>query len=135
MSERGALVLWMPLAARVQAVARRTKTAPAGSAAGSSLTRSGRVTPKGGQARKAAPRSVQAAAGRYTEPIPRAYRTSPRWYPYFVLGLFVIGEAVILLNYLSLVPGTSTFSSGSLSLSPGSLQPLAGTELLVPYYR
>jgi hypothetical protein len=105
MSERGALVLWMPLAARVQAVARRTKTAPAGSAAGSSLTRSGRVTPKGGQARKAAPRSVQAAAGRYTEPIPRAYRTSPRWYPYFVLGLFVIGVAVILLNYLSLVPG------------------------------
>lgn len=33
-------------------------------------------------------------------------KASPRWYPYLVLGLMFLGVAIIVLNYVGLVPGT-----------------------------
>jgi hypothetical protein len=32
-------------------------------------------------------------------------RSSPSWYGFFVIGLMVIGVAVIVLNYMGLMPG------------------------------
>jgi Cell division protein CrgA len=73
---------------------RRTKDAP------------GRVTPKGGVSRtKGAPAEPASLSGRYTAPIPKELRSSPPWYPYFVLVLFLAGIVVILLNYLGLIAG------------------------------
>ena len=56
----------------------------------------GRVTPKGGGrvTPKAAPSS-----GRYTPPIPRSQKVSPPWYPWVLLSFFVVGLAVIVVNY------------------------------------
>jgi hypothetical protein len=51
----------------------------------------GRVTPKG---TKAAPTS-----GRYTPPVPRSQKVSPPWFPWVLLSFFVIGLAVIVVNY------------------------------------
>lgn len=53
----------------------------------------GRVTPKG-----------RPTPGRYTPPIPRAIKRSPRWYPWMLLGLIVLGILIILLNYINALP-------------------------------
>lgn len=61
--------------------------------------RGGRVTPKGTGARTPAP------SGRYTPPIPREQKVSPRWVPVVMFGCLGLGVAVIVLNYLNLLPG------------------------------
>jgi hypothetical protein len=59
----------------------------------------GRTTPKGG------PRQ---ASGRYTEPIPREVRRSPRWYPWLLLGVLLCGVFAIILNYIQVLPSSPT---------------------------
>ena len=71
---------------------RKTKDAP------------GRVTPKGGPARRGAG-AGSASSGRYTPPIPREFKVSPWWVPALIVAFFVLGVVVILLNYLSLLGG------------------------------
>src|ERR1700722_12627330 len=78
---------------------RKTKDAP------------GRVTPKGGPARRPGSGTGHGgggsppASGRYTAPIPREYRSSPRWVPVLILTFFGLGLVCIVLNYLGLLPG------------------------------
>jgi hypothetical protein len=55
----------------------------------------GRTTPAGG--------SVQSQ--RYTPPIPKNVKTSPRWMGIMILALFLIGVLVVILNYAGLLPG------------------------------
>jgi hypothetical protein len=75
-------------------MARRTKDAP------------GRVTPKGGaKPGRATARATPPATGRYTPPIPKEYKESPRWVPVLLLAFLVSGMVVILCNYLGLLPG------------------------------
>jgi len=68
----------------------------------------GRTTTKGsgpgGSARLGRYTSPE-ESGRYTAPIPRTVRRSPRWYGPMVLGLLVLGVLMILLNYLTVLPG------------------------------
>jgi hypothetical protein len=54
----------------------------------------GRVTPK--------------STGRYTPPVPREVKVSPRWVPVLMGLLLVVGAGVILLNYLNVLPGSVT---------------------------
>jgi hypothetical protein len=72
-------------------MARRTKDAPKG----------GRVTPKGGPKPKTAP----APSGRYTPPIPKQYKESPKWVPILMLTFLALGMMTIVGNYLGLLPG------------------------------
>lgn len=65
-------------------------------------TGSGRVTPKGGST-KVTPHPQ--ASARYTPPIPREMKVSPWWVPALMGVLLVLGTAVILLNYVGLLPG------------------------------
>jgi len=44
-------------------------------------------------------------SGRYTPPIPKSVRRSPRWYGLVLLGLLLLGVLTILLNYLGVLPG------------------------------
>ena len=71
-------------------MARRTKDAP------------GRVTPKGGTR---AGRVAPPASGRYTPPVPKEYKESPRWVPVLLLAFLILGMLTILANYLGLLPG------------------------------
>ncbi len=72
-------------------MARRTKDAPKG----------GRVTPKGGPKPKTAP----APSGRYTPPVPKQYKESPKWVPILMLAFLALGMLTIVGNYLGLLPG------------------------------
>jgi hypothetical protein len=84
-------------------------------------TGSGRVTPKGTKpgtvptagtpkVRSAAhddegPHAAASASSRYTPPVPKSEKESPRWWPVLMLGLFAVGGLLILLKYLSWLPG------------------------------
>ncbi|MDP1818520.1 MAG: cell division protein CrgA [Acidimicrobiales bacterium] len=61
----------------------------------------GRVTPKGGPPPVARPE----ASSRYTPPVPREYKVSPRWVPVLMFALLAIGLVVIFCNYLGVLPG------------------------------
>ena len=73
-------------------MARRTKDTP------------GRSTPKGG-AERSGRSTATTSSGRYTAPIPRAYRSSPWWVPAIMLTFFALGLVTILLNYMGVLPG------------------------------
>lgn len=45
-------------------------------------------------------------SGRYTPPVPRGVRRSPRWYGPLVLLLMVVGVLAIILNYMTVLPGS-----------------------------
>ncbi len=42
---------------------------------------------------------------RYTPPIPKNTKTSPRWMGWLIIGLFVLGVLIIILNYANALPG------------------------------
>jgi Cell division protein CrgA len=75
-------------------MARRTKDAPKG----------GRVTPKGGP-KAVAKTTTPTTTGRYTPPIPKAYKESPKWVPVLLLAFLALGMLTIVGNYLGLLPG------------------------------
>lgn len=76
------------------------------SAPGKRAQPTGRVTPKGTNAKTRAPSSrAPTGSGRYTPPIPKAQKVSPRWVPALMFFFLFAGAAVILLNYLGLLPG------------------------------
>ena len=53
------------------------------------------------------------AGGRYTPPIPAATRgPSPRWVPVLMFALWGVGLAMILLNYMGLLPGSDDGGNG-----------------------
>lgn len=65
---------------------------------------SGRVTPKGGGSTGSSSRSAPPPSARYTPPIPREMKVSPTWVPVLMGVLLALGTAVILLNYVTLLP-------------------------------
>jgi len=69
----------------------RSSKGPTPKQAGSASTTSGRVTPK--------------PSSRYTPPIPRTEKVSPKWVPILMFGLLILGMLTIVLNYLELLPG------------------------------
>jgi len=76
-------------------------TSPRGSAAGRRTT-PGRTTPKGTTPGRPAP-----GTGRYTPPAPKLDAPSPLWVPILMFGLLLAGAAMIVLNYLGLLPTAS----------------------------
>ncbi|CAN5143746.1 hypothetical protein BH18ACT4_BH18ACT4_11550 [soil metagenome] len=67
----------------------------------------GRVTPKGGSVSTTRTErgTPPPATGRYTPPIPREEKVSPRWVPILMFALLGLGMLLILLNYVGIVPG------------------------------
>jgi Cell division protein CrgA len=43
--------------------------------------------------------------GRYTKPIPKDTRRSPRWFGPMCVGLLCLGALLLVGNYLSFLPG------------------------------
>jgi len=67
--------------------------------AASRRTRGGRTTPKAS--------ATPPATGRYTPPIPRSQKVSPRWVPILMFALLIAGVVVIVANYLDLLGDAS----------------------------
>jgi hypothetical protein len=50
---------------------------------------------------------VAPASGRYTPPVVRSQKVSPRWVPVLMFALLGLGVLTIILNYLGVLPGSS----------------------------
>ncbi|MGH9300854.1 MAG: cell division protein CrgA [Acidimicrobiales bacterium] len=83
----------------------------------------GRVTPKGSG--RTPPRAAgPAPSGRYTPPIPRTAKVSPKWVPVLMMFLLLAGPIVIIINYIGLMPGGASnyyLLAGLLLISGGFL--------------
>jgi hypothetical protein len=67
------------------------------------------VTAKGTQSgSKPAPTRDDTGSGRYTPPVPKAVKVSPPWVPILMFVLLGIGAAMIMLNYLEILPGAAS---------------------------
>jgi hypothetical protein len=44
-------------------------------------------------------------SSRYTPPVPKNVRASPRWMGIAIIGLFLLGVLIVILNYADLLPG------------------------------
>ncbi len=51
------------------------------------------------------PYHASEASARYTPPIPKYAKESPRWVPILMFALWGVGALVIILYYLGAVPG------------------------------
>jgi hypothetical protein len=47
-------------------------------------------------------------SGRYTPPIPRSVKVSPKWMGPLILALLVLGALMIVLNYFDVLPASPT---------------------------
>jgi hypothetical protein len=65
------------------------KAGKKGRSAGGRATESGRTT----------------TSSRYTPPIPKNAKTSPRWMGPAIIGFFLLGVVIVILNYTGLLPG------------------------------
>jgi hypothetical protein len=45
-------------------------------------------------------------SSRYTPPVPRYVKESPRWVPALMFGLLIAGALAIVLNYLGVTPAS-----------------------------
>jgi Cell division protein CrgA len=50
-------------------------------------------------------KATPAPSGRYTPPIPKSHKSSPKWLAVLMLGLLVGGMLVVVCNYMNLLPG------------------------------
>jgi hypothetical protein len=89
-------------------VAAKTSTGP-GSSSRKGKSAGGRTT-----ASKVGRPSTAQESGRYTAPIPKSVRRSPRWYGPLVLLLLVLGVAIVVTNYLAHLPGVAHGSAWGL---------------------
>jgi uncharacterized membrane-anchored protein len=65
-------------------------------------TVSGRVTASTKGA-SAASGSIQSS--RYTPPIDRSQKVSPKWFGILIIAMFALGVLIVILNYAGLLPG------------------------------
>ena len=69
--------------------------------------RGGRVTPssKGSATNCGSVASGSLQSSRYTPPIDKSSKTSPRWFGILILAFFIFGVVIVILNYAGLLPG------------------------------
>ncbi|HZU79025.1 MAG TPA: cell division protein CrgA [Acidimicrobiales bacterium] len=54
------------------------------------------------------PAGRRPSGGRYTPPIPRSKKVSPKWLGPLILVLLLLGALMIVLNYFDVLPGSPT---------------------------
>ncbi len=65
----------------------------------------GRAQSKGRSTRGRTTARQPAPNDRYTPPIPKKVRRSPPWVGGLIVGLFVLGMLIVILNYTNVFPG------------------------------
>jgi hypothetical protein len=67
----------------------------------------GRVTSpgKGGSGKGSSAASGTVQSTRYTPPIDRREKVSPRWLGFLIVAMFALGVLVVILDYADLLPG------------------------------
>ncbi len=73
---------------------------------GKAQKKGGRVTPSGKSAAKGgSTASASVQSNRYTPPIDRSQKVSPKWFGVLIIAMFALGVLIVILNYAGLLPG------------------------------
>ena len=69
------------------------------------------------------PSRAQGPSSRYTPPVPKSVKQSPRWVAVLMFVLLIIGALMIVLNYLELLPGAASnwYLLGGLAMILGGI--------------
>jgi hypothetical protein len=67
--------------------------------------KAGRSTPAKASGRTTPPKATREVNKRYTAPIPKSVRQSPRWFGPVLLVLLIAGLLLIVGNYVGILPG------------------------------
>jgi hypothetical protein len=62
------------------------------------------TAPVTGASNDSAIRRASDPSSRYTPPVPKYVKESPRWVPALMFGLLIVGALAIVLNYLGVTP-------------------------------
>jgi len=65
----------------------------------------GRTTGRVTASAKASSASGSVQSNRYTPPIDRSQKTSPKWLGILIIAMFALGVLIVILNYAGLLPG------------------------------
>jgi Cell division protein CrgA len=65
----------------------------------------GKAQKKGRSSGRTTTAGSSASSTRYTPPVPKGAKTSPRWMGLLIIGLFLLGVLVVILNYAGVLPG------------------------------
>jgi Cell division protein CrgA len=65
----------------------------------------GRTTPSAKAGSKPATSAGSVQSQRYTPPVPKGVKSSPRWMGIAIIALFLLGVLVVILNYSGALPG------------------------------
>ncbi|MGH9277796.1 MAG: cell division protein CrgA [Acidimicrobiales bacterium] len=81
---------------------------PPGKSSSKSSSKPADRKPASGPRPKPAPtkRTTPSPTGRYTPPIPKSEKVSPLWVPIVMFSCLGIGMAIIILNYVNVLPGS-----------------------------
>ena len=84
-----------------------------GSQSGSGHSESEKVLPPSAKRKKKVVKRTADTKGRYTAPVPASKKgPSPQWVPILMFALWGIGLALIILNYMGVLPGSEGSGSG-----------------------
>ena len=72
---------------------------------GKAQKKGGRVTPSAKSSAKGATGSGSVQSNRYTPPIDRSQKVSPKWFGILIIAMFALGVLIVILNYAGLLPG------------------------------
>jgi hypothetical protein len=45
------------------------------------------------------------SSSRYTPPVPKNAKVSPRWMGFLIIAMFLLGVLIVILNYAGVLPG------------------------------
>ena len=93
-----------PLVAILPAMATKATQGP-GKAQKKGRSSGGRTTPSAKSAAKSPAATGSVQSQRYTPPVPKGVKSSPKWMGIVIIGLFVLGVLVIILDYAGALPG------------------------------
>jgi hypothetical protein len=77
---------------------------------GKAQKKGGRVTPSAKSTARSSSKGSASASGsvqsnRYTPPIDRSQKVSPKWFGVLIIAMFALGVLIVILNYAGLLPG------------------------------
>lgn len=65
----------------------------------------GKAQKKGRSSGRTTTSGASVSSTRYTPPVPKNAKVSPRWMGLLIIGMFVLGVLIVILNYAGVLPG------------------------------
>jgi hypothetical protein len=65
----------------------------------------GKAQKKGRSSGRTTTPGSSVSSSRYTPPVPKNAKVSPRWMGFLIIAMFLLGVLIVILNYAGVLPG------------------------------